>query len=118
MTTITVPRELIEEGLKRVLLAIEEPRNTMSDGKALREIVRQLKLAEKSLTAALAQQAEPSKFPRAMFEYVEGDNMEEWRKNLSPEFWAMGDARIAWVNEGDAVMAQMKHQMEKESSNG
>ena len=111
MTTITVPRALIEQALEAVLELEYSATTAVADGKARK--------AKQALRAALAQQAEPQpKFPRAMFEYVKGDNMDEWRKNLSQEFWAMGDARLAWISEGDAVMAQLKHQMAKENSNG
>lgn len=51
---ITLPREAIESMQKRLAAALDEPRETMSDGKALREIVRQLRLMRDELSTALA----------------------------------------------------------------
>lgn len=39
--------------------------------------------------------------PRIRAERVRGNNMAEWRKNLSPKFQSMGDAVLAWVSESD-----------------
>lgn len=42
-----------------------------------------------------------SKYPRPRAEMVKGNSFDEWVANLSPEFKNLGDARLAWVNEGD-----------------
>lgn len=51
---ITIDREVVESMQKRLTAALDEPRETMSDAKALREIVRQLRLMRDELSTALA----------------------------------------------------------------
>jgi len=41
---------------------------------------------------------------RPRLERVKGNDFEEWRKNISPELYAAGDAVLCWVNEGDLCM--------------
>jgi len=52
---------------------------------------------------ALAQTQEPV-VCRPRLERVKGNDFEEWRKNISPELYAAGDAVLCWVNEGDLCM--------------
>jgi hypothetical protein len=47
--------EAMNQALERVDRAIEEPNITMSDGKALKEILRQLHLIKDTLRAAIAE---------------------------------------------------------------
>jgi hypothetical protein len=47
--------EVLKQALERIDKAIDEPNNTMSDGKALKEILRQIKLAKKDLSNAIAE---------------------------------------------------------------
>ncbi|MGE5623108.1 MAG: DUF551 domain-containing protein [Bacillota bacterium] len=65
MTTTEQALKKAREALKRL---IEEPKNTMSDGKAIREMLRQAKIAESALAALSSAEAHPATDERAAFE--------------------------------------------------
>ena len=41
-------------------------------------------------------------------ERVNGDSINEFRANISPEFYRTGDCVLAWVNEADLTNSEMR----------
>jgi RecJ-like exonuclease len=62
-------------------------------------------VATAAITAYLQARSEAG-FVEARVERVSGDNMGEWRENISPELHRTGDCVLAWANEGDLVTAE------------
>jgi hypothetical protein len=90
---------MTKEALKLALEALEESK-TNNDSMEFHD------RKNKAITAiekALAQTQEPV-VCRPRLERVKGNDFEEWRKNISPELYAAGDAVLCWVNEGDLCM--------------